>query len=81
MPEDVAVEKSGLEDPCFLSWGLLGMEADLRKPANKLKWVWLKIKQEGTAGFSPYLPGFHFGYLILTHSQMALAKTDYPPTN
>ena len=38
-----------------------------------LRWVWLKIKQEGqTAGFGPcfHLPGFHFGTGFLSHSQV-----------
>ena len=32
-----------------------------------------KLNHQGTTGFSPWfhLPGFHFGYLFLTHSHLA----------
>ena len=32
------------------------------------------LNHQGTAGFGPFfhLPGFYFGYLFLTHTQMAL---------
>ena len=41
-------------------------------PAGSFPKVWVKTHQPGTAGFSPWLhlPGFHFGYLFLTHSQV-----------
>ena len=34
------------------------------------------MKHQGTAGFSPFshLPGFHFGYLFLTHSHLSKVK-------
>ena len=37
-------------------------------------WVWVKLNHQGTTGFSPcfHLPGFHLGYLFLTHSHMQL---------
>ena len=45
----------GLPDDCYVA-----------------RWVWVKIKPPGTAGFGPCFrfPGFHLGYLFLTHSQM-----------
>ena len=35
-------------------------------------WVWFKTKPPKAAGFSPcvHVPGFRFGYLFLTHSQL-----------
>ena len=35
-----------------------------------------KLNHQGTAGFSPcfHLPGFHFGYIFLTHSQVTNKK-------
>ena len=32
-----------------------------------------KLNHQGTAGFGPcfHLPGFHFGYIFLTHSHMS----------
>ena len=36
-----------------------------------------KLNHQGTADFSPcfHLPGFHFGYLCLTHSQITFASS------
>ena len=38
-----------------------------------------KFSHQRTAGFSPWfhLPGFHFGYLFLTHSQLFRGKVDF----
>ena len=49
-------------------------EASHEPRASKLKlhrWVWVKSKPPGKACFSHgfHLPGFHFGYPFLTHSQ------------
>ena len=40
-------------------------------------WYGSKLNQQGTAGFGPcfYLPGFHFGYIFLTHSHVGFAST------
>ena len=41
-----------------------------------------KLNHQETAGFSPcfHLPGFHFGYLFLTHSHVCVTTASIPAT-
>ena len=45
--------------------------------AMSFTWVWVKIKPPGDRRFGPcfHFPGFHFGYIFLTHSHMAFVLT------
>ena len=68
----------------FFSSSLLGAWAPFPLPKSSYRCVapshgcGSKLSQEGTAGFSLWfhLPGFHFGYLFLTHSHMASWRGD-----
>ena len=63
---DILIKSSPMEKRARAS----GLQSFLYIPTNN--WVWVKINHKGTTGFSPafHLPGFHLGYLLLTHSQL-----------
>ena len=62
----------------FQTWHKRGGLA-MAKHKLQISWVWLKIKELGLRGFSLccHLPGFHFGYPFLTHSQLANLRTRF----
>ena len=51
---------------------IAGIWLKQRRPSASPNGYGSKLNHQGTAGFSPcfHLPGFHFGYIFLTHSQI-----------